>query len=230
MPILPAIDAAARGLDRHRLALLHDEACHFAILDDVDAVPVGGAGIAPGHRVVAHGAGAALQNAAPDGPARFPGIIEIGQKLHHLAAVEQFGVDAVEPHDVAAPREGIELHRVDGQHDLAALRHHAVEIQLVREAFPELQRMLEELGVAVDHVIGADERGVAPDIAGADIAALQHRDIADAVVLRQIIGGRQAMAAAADDHRIIGFLRLGRAPGPRPGQIGRQRVTGKGEG
>ena len=180
---------------------------------------IGGAGIAPGHRVVAHGAGARLQDAAPDGPARLLGIIEIGQQLHHLAAVEQFGVDAVEPHDVAAPRKGIELHRADGEHDLAALRDHAVEIELVRQAFPQLQRMLEELGVAVDHVVGADERGVAPDIAGADIGALEHRDIADAVVLGQIIGGGQAMPAAADDHRVIGALGFGRAPGPRPGQV-----------
>ena len=169
-------------------------------------------------------------DAAPDRPARFPGIIEIGQQLHHLAAVEQFGVDAVEPHDVAAPRKGIELHRAGGQHDLAAVRDHAVEIQLVGQAFPELQGMLEKLGVAVDHIVGADERGVAPDIAGADIGPLEHRHIPHPVVLGQVIGGGQAMPAAADDDGIVGALGLGRAPGPRPGPFGRKGVAGKGQG
>ena len=122
---------------------------------------------------MAHGAGPPLQQAAPDGKARLARIIEIGQQLHHLAAVQQLGVDAVEAHDVALARLDVELGRAVGQHDLAALGDHDVEVEVVGEALPQLQRMFEKAGVAVDHVVGADQRGVAADIAGTDIAALE---------------------------------------------------------
>jgi hypothetical protein len=64
--------------------------------------------------------------------------------------------------------------------------------------------VLEELGVAVNHIVGADERGIAADIAGADVVPLQHRHVGDAVVLGEIIGGGETVAAAADDDDIVG--------------------------
>jgi hypothetical protein len=50
------------------------------------------------------------------------------------------------------------------------------------------------------------------------------------MVLGEVIGGREAMPTATDDDDIIGRLWLRRAPGPRPGQIRLQRMTGEGEG
>src|SRR2546430_15357788 len=43
-------------------------------------------------------------------------------------------------------------------------------------------------------------------------ALLQHRDIGDAVLGREIIGGGQAVAAGADDDDVVFPLRLGRGP------------------
>ena len=51
-------------------AALAPDACDLAILDDVDAGPIGRAGIAPGDGVVAHRAAPPLQEAADDGKAR----------------------------------------------------------------------------------------------------------------------------------------------------------------
>ena len=223
-----AENSPPRGFDADGLALVHDKSGHFAVLNDVDAQGICGAGIAPGHGVMAHGAGPLLQDAAPDGPAGVLGIIEVGQQRHDLAAVQQFRVDAVEAHDVAAPGIGIELHRAGGEHDLAAVGDHAVEIQFMGEAFPELQGMLEKLGVAVDHVVGADERGVAADVAGTDIGALEHGHIAHPVVLGEVIGGGEAMAAAADDDGIVGALGLRRAPRRAPrADSGEKRVRAR---
>ena len=80
----------------------------LAILDDVDAAHVGAARIAPHHRVMPRGAAAPLQQPALDREAR---VVEIEERHHapHLLAVEQLGIDAVQPHGVAAPRIGVAL-------------------------------------------------------------------------------------------------------------------------
>ena len=77
-PVLPATatatflapDFAARGGDAGDAVAIAQEAGDLAILDDVDAAPVGAARIAPGDRIVAGGAGARLHQAADDGKAR----------------------------------------------------------------------------------------------------------------------------------------------------------------
>ena len=61
-------DGPARGLyAAHRAGRrVAVDAGDGAILDDIDAQPVGGAGIAPHDRVVAHGSGATLHHAGKD--------------------------------------------------------------------------------------------------------------------------------------------------------------------
>ena len=59
-------DLAARGRDAGDAVAVAQEAGDLAILDDVDAAPVGAARIAPGDRIVAGGAGAPLHQAADD--------------------------------------------------------------------------------------------------------------------------------------------------------------------
>ena len=83
------------------VALLQ-EAGHLAVLDDVDAEPVGGVREAPGDGVVARGAGARLQQPADDGKARVVAEVEAGAELGDLLGHQKLGVDAVEPHGVAA--------------------------------------------------------------------------------------------------------------------------------
>ena len=131
------------GLDASDAALLDAEAGHLAILDDVDAARVGGAGIAPDHRVVAHRAAARLHQPAAN---RKAGIVEIdeGQIVAHLLAVEQLGIDAGKPHGVAAPRIGVALRvRMEDVED-AALAHHGVEVELLAQPLPQLHRPLVE--------------------------------------------------------------------------------------
>ena len=56
----------------------------------------------------------------------------------HLLAVEQLGIDAVQPHGVAAPREGVALRvgMVEVQH--AALADHGVVVEVLLQPLPEL--------------------------------------------------------------------------------------------
>ena len=62
-------NGAALCLDADDPLSVAQEARHFALLDDVDAEAVGGAGITPGDRVVAGGAGAGLEDGALHGKA-----------------------------------------------------------------------------------------------------------------------------------------------------------------
>ncbi len=91
---------------------------------------LGGPGIAPGHGVVAHGAAAPLQQAALDREAR---VVEVQERRHgaHCVAVEQLGIDAVQPHRVAAPGVGVALGvgMVEVEH--AALADHGVVVDVL---------------------------------------------------------------------------------------------------
>jgi len=170
---------------------------------------------------MARGAAAPLHQPAMDGK---PRIVEI-EKRHqrpHLFTPQEFRILARQPHGVAAPRKGIALPVGMIEIDHAPLRHHRVEIQLLLEPFPQLQRIRIERLVALEQIIGPHDGGVAPDIARAEIALLQHRHIGDAVVLGEIIGRRQAMPAAADNDHVIVALRLRLPPRWLPALVARK--------
>src|SRR5947207_1397181 len=72
--------------------------------------------------------------------------------------------------------------------------------------------MLNDVGRLVPEVVGTDDGRVPRLVAAREPALLDHADIGDAVVLRQVVGGGQAMAPAAHDHHLVGGLRLGGTP------------------
>src|SRR5262245_53048956 len=65
-------DGAARGFYPGDATVLDPEPGHLAMLDDVDAAGIGGAGITPRHGVMARAAAPALQAGADDRIARVP--------------------------------------------------------------------------------------------------------------------------------------------------------------
>ena len=102
---------AQSRLDADAGAVLHDEAGRLAILDDVDAEPVGGARIAPGDRVVPGDPAAPLPDAAIR---QIAGIERLGHQRQLFAdfvRAPKLGVDAVELHRIgrAARRSQAEL-------------------------------------------------------------------------------------------------------------------------
>ena len=72
----------------------------------------------------------------------------------------------------------------------------------------KLHRPFVERVVLGQHVVGADDRGVAADIAGAEPALFDHRYVGEAVLLCEVIGGGQSMTAADDDN-IVAFFGSG---------------------
>ena len=169
------------------------EAGHLAILDDVDAAPVGAARIAPGHRIVAGRAGARLQQAADDRKARRAGDVEAGHQPGDLVR-RTAARRRRRRWRMALPRRDIvvELGRRMREIEDAALREHDVVVEIVGEVLPQLHRMLVEADVVRQQVVGAHDGRVAADIAGAEPALLQHGDVGDAMLLGEIVGGGQA--------------------------------------
>jgi hypothetical protein len=228
-PYSARADLAARGLHADDALALAQESRHLAILDDVHAQRVGGSGIAPCDRVMPGGAAARLEKAAINRKAGILREIEMRDHALHLLARQQFGVDAVQPHGVAAPRIGVHLRVGVGEVQHAALREHHVEVEVLAQPLPQLHRMLVEVGVGRQQVVGAHDGGVAPGIAAADPTLLQHGDVAQAVQLGEIIGSGKPMTAAADDHHVVGRLRFGIAPSPLPSAMPAQRLAQEAE-
>ncbi len=115
------------------------------------------------------------------------------------------------------------------QHHHAARRIHDVVVELAAQPFPQLERVLVDRGAFLVEIVRADDRRVAPGIAAADPALFEHGDVPHAVLFCQVIGGGEAVAAAADDDGVVGRLGFRRAPLPRPVGVARKRVAREGE-
>src|SRR3954454_14171287 len=89
--------------------------------------------------------------------------------------------------------------------------------------------MLVEMRALIPEIVGAHDCRVAPGIATADPALLQHRDIGDAVFLCEVVRRRQAVAATADDDDVVFGLWLRAAPGFLPVLVITESVAGERE-
>ena len=205
-------DRAAACFDAGAAPVLDQKAGDLAVLDDVDARPVGGTRIAPGDRVVAGDAGAALPHPAEDRVARVVAAIEQRCLVEDLVGAEQFGVGTVDLHRVDDARGDLHLALGMGDGDHATLREHDVVVDLARQPLVEFQGIVVERDALGVEIIGPDRAGVAAGIAAAEPALLDHSDIGDAVVLCQIVGRGEAVSAAADHHRVISRFRFRAAP------------------
>jgi hypothetical protein len=178
----------------------------------------------PHDRVVTRGAPAALQQSAVDRKTR---VLEIEEGRHaaHVVGEEQFRIHAAEAHRVSAPRRGIPLGIRVKQVQHAALAHHRVVVEVLLEPFPELHRVLVERLVARQQIVRADDRRIAARVARADVALLEERHVADAVVLREVVGGREAVPPAADDDHVVRGLRGRVAPCGGPAAMPGKRLA-----
>src|SRR4051812_4895600 len=100
---------------------------------------------------MANRAAAPLQEPAHD---REAAVLEIEERQHfaHCRAIEQLRIDAADAHGIAAPRERVALRIRVIEIEDAALRDHRVEIEVLLEAFPELERLLVEGRIARQQV------------------------------------------------------------------------------
>ena len=157
---------------------------------------------------------------ALDRPGRLVGEVELRAERRDLLGEDDARVDPEQLVDLGAL-----LHRVHravgvGEREVAALREHQVEVELGREPLVELHARAVERGALGRAVVRADDRRVAAGGARADVRLLEHGDVRDAVVLGEVVGGREPVRAAADDHDVVALLQLAARP-PHPARRGR---------
>src|SRR5439155_25044118 len=86
---------------------------------------------------------------------------------------------------------------------------------LSREPFVQLEAGLVEAGRLRRAVVRADDRRVAAGAARAEVALLEHRDVADPMLAREVVRDREPLDAAADDDDVVRRLQLALRP-PHP--------------
>ena len=114
-----------------------------------------------------------------------------------------------------------------GEHAAPAVHH--VEIQDLAQPVPHRKGVVVQCCAGILQIVGADDGGVAAGIAAAEPAFFQDRDIGDAVLRRQIVGGRESMTAGADNNDIVTALRFRIAPCPWPATMVVRRISDQAE-
>lgn len=79
--------------------------------------------------------------------------------------VQQFGIIILVNHQSAAPRKAVALAVGVKQVDQGSLGLQYIVVRLLRHTFPQLQGMGIKPGIARQKVIGARNRGIAPEVA-----------------------------------------------------------------
>ena len=203
---------------------------HFAVLDDVDAERARGARVSPGNRIVADRSAAPLHERAEDRKPPRATRLHLGTESLERRDIHQLGVDPGQTHGIPAPRKRGEVIVGQCQIDDAPRAVHHVVIELLRQALVAAQRVLVKIMVLRQQVVRAHDGGVAPDVAVAEQALLEYGDAPNAMIARQVKRRREAVAAGADDHHVVGILQLAsrpqRSPVAVPGEPGAKQRPG----
>ena len=161
------------------------------------------------------------------------GVERLGHQRQAVADfvwTPEFGVDAVELHGVGDPGGDLELGWRVGHVEDAALAQHHIEIELARQPLVEPQREIVERYRFRVKVVRPHDGRVAAGVAAAEPALFDHADAGAIVGLGEVIGGREAMSATADDDEIITPLGLRLAPGYRPTLVAGEALLEESEG
>ncbi len=156
--------------------------------------------------------GAALQRRAHDRVADVAADLQRraeGLRLFRCQPLVVHAVGAVGVHDSLHHLRVVHVVR---EHHHATRRVHDVVVEVLREALPQLQCVLVDRDAFVEQVVRADDGRVAAGVAAADPALLDHRDVGEAVMGREVVRRAESVAPAADDDRVVRGLRLGLAP------------------
>ena len=171
---------------------------------------------------MARHAAAPLQTRAENGIADPLGDVEDRAEFLRLLGRQPFVVDAGQAVGMDVALEHLHVMDVVGQHHAAARRIHDVVVELLRQVLPQVQGVVIKRLALFPEVVRADDRRVAAGVAAAEPALLDDRNVPHAVLGRHVIGGGEAMPAAAHDHGIVrrSWFRM-------PPLFGPARVAGK---
>src|SRR5262249_38066797 len=171
------------------------------LLVDLDAAAVGPAGVGPGDGVVAgDGPGGGGEGADDGRLGAAAGEGGVRQALLGERRADNVAGDGEGLVDLPPPALGAQRGRRVGQGEVAALGEEQVEVEGARQLLEQFEADLVEAGAFGREVVGADDGGVAPGAAAADVALFEDGDVADAVGRREVVRRRQPVPAAPDPY------------------------------
>jgi hypothetical protein len=178
-PELRRRDESLRGVDTRDGAVVDPDAGHRALLDDVDAAGVRRTRVAQATASWRTVPAARLQETSEIGKRVVRRAVEVRDPSRDLVARHELRVDAIETHRVAAAHRRVHVGRRMHEVQHAARAVHHVEVEVLRELLPQLERELVEMRVGVEVVVRAHDRRVAPGVAAAEPALLEHCDVGE---------------------------------------------------
>jgi hypothetical protein len=137
-----------------------------------------------------------------------PGEVEHGADLLHFARAEEDRVDAVLTVQEGTLALEAERRLGMGEPEQSSGRVEQVEVELAPQVGVEPMARPVERDRLGSLVVRPYDRRVSPGPAGADVAALEDGHVRDAVVLGEVVGGREPMAASTDDDHVVAPPRL----------------------
>ena len=182
------------GSDFHGLKTISSRAIQVFHLNDYPANPPRET-IRDADRVMPGDAAAPLKGGAHDWKAGIGGDVERRAIGLGLFRRQPFVVNPVKSVGMDMALEALYVVHRMREHHHAALREHDVVVQVLRQVLPEVEGVVVEPGALVVEVVRADDRGVAPGVAAAEPALVDHRDVGDPVLLREIVGRPEPVAA-----------------------------------
>ena len=87
--------------------------------------------------------------------------------------------------------------------DLTLGREQDVEVELLGERSPHAQRRLVQRNVLGGVVVGPDDLRVPSTGPAADVSLLEHGDVRDPVLGREVVRERQSVDATAYHHHVV---------------------------
>ena len=194
----------ARGVHARDASALQANSGHLGLLVDLHAAAVGPPSVAPRHGIMAGDRAGLVEQGAEDG-----GVASATHVDRGYAALDERGVHGFRAHsemlvDLGAPAHGAHRRIGMGQRVMPTRRIKQVQVEIFAQVLPQSHALIVELDALRGEIVRPDDRGVPPRVSAADVALLEHRDVADPVIPRQVVRAGQAMAAGADDHDVVG--------------------------
>src|SRR5690606_26760422 len=198
-----AADVATGGPHPGHPVADYGEPGDLTVLDQVDSRLIDAAGESPGDVVVLGDSRTRLVGRSLNGVADVLGDVDDRADPGDFLRFEPFRVDAVELVGLDATDRVADVLFGVRQVEHSALGEQDRVVQLLFQSLPQFQGVFVDRRGFVPEVVRPDQRGVAGHVTAGEPASLQHRDVGDPVVLRQVVSGRQAVSTATDDHHVV---------------------------
>ena len=200
---LLAVNGPAVGFDPADFSIFNKDVLNLGQLMDVYPSLIRPAGIRPDHCIMPDDPSRRMVKRPHD---RVPGVIgniDFRKHLLDFWRIQNRTVDSQRPVVGCPGRQGLHGRRAVAQGEVSLLAEHQVVIQFLGKVFIQFQTLIIEEDAFLCPVIGSQDCSISSRPPVTNELLLDDGDVGDAMVFGKVVGGRQTMGTATDDHDII---------------------------